>query len=119
MSSHVHPISRKRKERELPAAVDGKLLTAAGSPAPSGNRLLAGYMAHEFLSKGTLFGKQWPPERPDPNSASNQTGRVADRPATSNQAPTAYDEVAYLLKTDGVHIPGVVNPTQLARWLQM
>ncbi|RRT39704.1 hypothetical protein B296_00019761 [Ensete ventricosum] len=30
-----------------------------------------------------------------------------------------YAEVSYLLKSDAAHIPGVVNPTQLARWLQM
>ncbi|KAG9149425.1 hypothetical protein Leryth_003383 [Lithospermum erythrorhizon] len=37
------------------------------SPAESLNRfhnhLLAGYLAHEFLSKGTLFGQTWDPAR--------------------------------------------------------
>ncbi|PKU65000.1 uncharacterized protein LOC110115570 [Dendrobium catenatum] len=122
MSSHVHPISRKRKERDLTAAVTAaKVEPPAGSSSSAGNQLLAGYLAHEFLTKGTLFGKQWPPERPEPtggSATSAQPGPVEEDRARSTGTAKAYDEVAYLLKMDGVHIPGVVNPTQLGRWLQ-
>ncbi|KAM7466516.1 hypothetical protein LguiB_014078 [Lonicera macranthoides] len=31
----------------------------------------------------------------------------------------SYAEVASLLKSDGAHIGGLVNPTQLARWIKM
>lgn len=126
MSSHVHPISRKRKERDptVAAAVAAAAAAADFPPSPAGNRLMAGYLAHEFLTKGTLFGKLWPPDRAEPSggsAASDRPGPVEDRRARPTQTANskAYDEVAYLLKADGVHIPGVVNPTQLARWLQM
>ncbi|KAI0499621.1 hypothetical protein KFK09_017827 [Dendrobium nobile] len=120
MSSHVHPISRKRKERDLTAAVTAaKVEPPAGSSSSAGNQLLAGYLAHEFLTKGTLFGKQWPPLEPTGGSATSaQPGPVEEDRARSTGTAKAYDEVAYLLKMDGVHIPGVVNPTQLGRWLQ-
>ncbi|KAG0491723.1 hypothetical protein HPP92_004767 [Vanilla planifolia] len=131
MSTHIHPISRKRKERE--AAAKAELLISpppispppppiSPPPPPTGNRLLAGYMAHEFLTKGTLFGKRWAQERSEPSSnlaGADRSGSVNDAPAHSTQAVKAYAEVANLLMTDGVHIPGIVNPTQLAKWLQM
>jgi hypothetical protein len=73
------------------------------------NKLLAGYLAHEFLTKGTLLGKRFEPGKmnvdPVQQSASSKPGN-------------SYDVVSYLLKADGVHIPGVFNPTQLRGWLQ-
>lgn len=89
-----------------------------------GNLLLAGYLAHEFLNKGTLFGKPWeaaaaarPPNRRRPETTDQQGRKPAGAP--EKPAVAAYEEVAHLLKTDGAHIPGVVNPSQLALWLQM
>lgn len=70
------------------------------------NIILAGYMAHEFLTKGTIFG-----ETIDPVVASES----AKNP--SRTAEERYVEVCRLLKTDGSHIAGIVNPTQLARYL--
>ncbi|XP_020580788.1 uncharacterized protein LOC110024933 [Phalaenopsis equestris] len=109
-----------RKERDPTATVAAaKTEPAAGDSSPATNRLLAGYLAHEFLTKGTLFGKMWPPGRSEPGGGSGQSGSVEIDRSGSARIAKAYEEVAYLLKTDGVHIPGVVNPTQLARWLQM
>ncbi|KAM0963309.1 hypothetical protein FF1_022439 [Malus domestica] len=88
------------------------------SSAPSSNRLLAGYMAYEFLTKGTLFGQKFDP-------AGDEAVPLAGKPIESGQgagtgaAQESYSEVASLLKTDGAHIPGIVNPTQLAKWIQM
>lgn len=128
MSSHSHPgstlgASRKRKDRDgsdaprtqIPPKVEPNS-SAAARPAPASNRLLAGYLAHEFLTKGTLFGRRWEPGRSEPGKSPEPPVRSEPDPA---KPPRAYVEVSQLLKTEGVHIPGVVNPTQLARWLQM
>lgn len=126
MSNNSHGVmtpsaSRKRKERD---GLDGvKASTARPTKAEpvADNQLLAGYLANEFLTKGTLFGQKWDPARAadparEPPAPSNNK-----KPVASGQAgkPVAYADVAHLLKTDGTHIPGIVNPTQLGRWIQM
>lgn len=96
-------------------------------PAQS-NRLLAGYMAYEFLTRGTLFGQRFDPARPEsvpvsaaePKRKSNQTEPDLGGKRPKLEPNRSYTEVAELLKGDGgAHIPGVVNPTQLSRWIQM
>ncbi|KAI3974654.1 hypothetical protein MKX01_029644 [Papaver californicum] len=99
------------------------------------NRLLAGYLAHEFLTEGTLFGQKWDPARAEANPTSPCKPNVK-RPAAGGaiaevnrggetimarpqQQHSSYADVANLLKSEGLHIEGIVNPTQLARWLQM
>ncbi|XP_023737948.1 uncharacterized protein LOC111885939 [Lactuca sativa] len=84
-----------------------------GMEAMSSNKLLAGYMAHEFLTKGTLLGQKF-------------DGGAAARGKTEANGNETYKEITSLLmmKTDGgggggARIPGIVNPTQLARWIQM
>ncbi|CAL9204584.1 uncharacterized protein LOC103975776 [Musa acuminata AAA Group] len=147
MSTHVRPgeaaagALRKRKDRE---PSDSPRARSPAGPDPvqpalaRDNRLLAGCLAHEFLTKGTLFGKRWEPNgsEPDnnmanvvrPGSADGDTDKERANPVRSgsttaeparSKPPIAYAEVSYLLKADGARIPGVVNPTQLARWLQM
>lgn len=111
----------------------------APAPAAANNKLLAGYLAHEFLTKGTLFGEPWDPARAEAvpvsaTSSSSSRGKPA-HPEKRKAEPSAkaeeeeerkrsekqqrYLEVADLLRADGVHIPGIVNPTQLARFLQL
>ncbi|KAL2921292.1 Ceramide glucosyltransferase 3 [Bienertia sinuspersici] len=88
----------------------------------SSNRLLAGYMAHEFLTKGTLFGQKFDPARAEalPVSAAEQKRKPTQTGFEPGLKPNrSYADVAQLLKGDGAHIPGIVNPTQLARWIQM
>ncbi|KAI3469796.1 hypothetical protein Pfo_026459 [Paulownia fortunei] len=143
--------SRKRKEREVffsstsskplvsptavSRAVSGAYTATTSSKGAeqqplSSNRLLAGYMAYEFLTKGTLFGQKFDPARAEAvpvNSADSKRNRQSQsqvQPSTEAEPsgkskPQSYAEVANLLKSDGAHIPGVVNPTQLARWIQM
>ncbi|KZV43583.1 Embryo sac development arrest 6 [Dorcoceras hygrometricum] len=113
--------SRKRKEREPSDGAKSqkplvKSMAVSGSTTATpqlkrlrSNWLLAGYMAYEFLSRGTLLGKKFDPARLE-ESSSQPRGELE---------PTTYGEVAKLLRSDGAHIPGVVNPTQLARWIQM
>ncbi|KAK1284142.1 hypothetical protein QJS10_CPB21g00137 [Acorus calamus] len=101
-------------------------------PAPSNNQLLAGYFAHEFLTKGTLFGQKFDQARAEAAAASTasffqQQREKEKKPAViihptrlkPDEPPKGYADVARLLKTDGAHIPSVYNPAQLARWLQM
>ncbi|KAL5542315.1 hypothetical protein UlMin_010025 [Ulmus minor] len=137
--------SRKRKEREetfyslkpsnrpaLAPARAGVAAVAAAKPSQAGsketepgssNRLLAGYMAYEFLTKGTIFGEKYDPARAKavpvggfPTAGESRKTKPEAEPKKEHQS---YAEVASILKTDGAHIPGVVNPTQLARWIQM
>ncbi|KAF5736730.1 hypothetical protein HS088_TW14G00882 [Tripterygium wilfordii] len=124
-------LSKKRKERESPsfpikpsAAVPARPAASKAVEPICSNRLLAGYMAYEFLTKGTLFGKKFVvPARAGAvavrSSSSAELKRVkreAELVGGEKQEERSYDEVASIVKSDGVHIPGIVNPTQLARW---
>ncbi|XP_068664517.1 uncharacterized protein [Aristolochia californica] len=119
-------LSRKRKERD--GGVASTALALISPAEPTANRLLAGYLAHEFLTNGTLFGQKWDPSRavaaPLSCPSDSKKPRRGDPIATAAPAPAptkphGYADVAKLLKTDGAHIPGIVNPTELARWLQI
>lgn len=107
-------------------------------PIPS-NRLLAGYLAHEFLTKGTLLGQKF--DQGDQNRIETESDSVVDlikqrqsqlysradsrAEASDEESGRAgvrkehetYSEVARIVKTDGTHIKGIVNPTQLSRWI--
>ncbi|KAK3028119.1 hypothetical protein RJ639_038980 [Escallonia herrerae] len=133
----------KRKEREgldaVKPSTSTKLakptLPRADTPKPwspkptepaQSNRLLAGYLAHEFLTKGTLFGQPWDPAREEavPVSAAPAEPRRNGARGKAEQQPkpqecSRYAEVADLLKGGGAHLPGIVNPSQLARYLQL
>ncbi|XWS53781.1 hypothetical protein CRYUN_Cryun10bG0029800 [Craigia yunnanensis] len=125
-------ISRKRKEREAfysfkpSIPVQSSIYTGPISPSSPNcsNRLLAGYMAHEFLTRGTLFGQKFDPARAEaiPTIGSVTEPRKPVKHETESNLKKenqSYDEVASILKNDGTHVPGIVNPTQLARWIQM
>ncbi|KGN56835.1 hypothetical protein Csa_009887 [Cucumis sativus] len=129
MSFHFHSRgllsagpSKKRKEPSTPSA------SKAGEPSVSSNRLLAGYMAYEFLTKGTLFGRKFDPPRDEATPSAASAAVIQWKKPKSDAAPPeilkkehqiqSYAEVANILKTTGSHISGIVNPTQLGRWLQ-
>ncbi|CAI9771234.1 unnamed protein product [Fraxinus pennsylvanica] len=139
--------SRKRKEREAfynatsskplapvttvnPVVSSGNPTTPFEQQPLCSNRLLAGYMAYEFLTKGTLLGERFDPARTEavPVSSTDskrnrhgvsQSQQNVDAEPSGKQKPQGYAEVASLLKSDGAHIPGILNPTQLAGWIQM
>ncbi|KAI5680066.1 hypothetical protein M9H77_01293 [Catharanthus roseus] len=150
------PSNNKRKERDgldgfkSSAAVTTKSLAKPSihrappaqqqvkAPQPTyNNQLLAGYLAHEYLSKGTLFGEPFDPARAEAIPLSSSRGgvgkpipekRKAEPTTTTTRIGKAekqaekhqkYLEVAELLKADGAHLPGIVNPTQLARFLHI
>ncbi|CAN6245153.1 unnamed protein product [Urochloa humidicola] len=91
---------------------------AAGPHAVGGggNKLLAGYLAHEFLRCGTLLGERRlePPARKEKEPAATPAP-VVPAPEPSRR----YAEVSRLLMAGGARIPGVVNPSQLGRWLRI
>ncbi|KAK6929742.1 hypothetical protein RJ641_003836 [Dillenia turbinata] len=139
--------SRKRKERDdafyavktplpLVQQLSGVAQAAKSVEPVSSNRLLAGYMAHEFLTKGTLFGQKFDPAGAAAMPVSSPSAELKKKPSVGNQkvesgepsgrrsaeagaetkpVSKSYADVAGLLKSDGAHIPGIVNPTQLAR----
>ncbi|XVE81887.1 hypothetical protein DITRI_Ditri15bG0102100 [Diplodiscus trichospermus] len=121
-------ISKKRKEREAfysfkpSVPVRSSVYTDPKSPPSPNcpNRLLAGYMAHEFLTRGTLFGQTIDPDQAEaiPFSEPKKPVKQEIEPNLKKEGQS-YAEVASILKDGGAHIPGVVNPTQLARWIQM
>jgi hypothetical protein len=112
--------TRKRKQTEA---------DKPDKPIPS-NKLLAGYLAHEFLTKGTLFGQLFDPtsiHRADSESDSIVSS-AADSTAEQDAELTrpnvrkeheSYGEVASIVKMNGTHIKGIVNPTELSRWIRM
>ncbi|KAF3335854.1 hypothetical protein FCM35_KLT20361 [Carex littledalei] len=106
----IEPVSRKRKVPECVAP-------RAEPIAP--NRLLVGYLAHEFLTSGTILDQPW-----DSKARSEPGKNLKPGSDPSGSGPgqvkeiRAYSDIALILKTDGAHIPGVVNPTQLAQWLR-
>lgn len=128
--------TNKRKERESLDTLNPSTTTKLAKPATSqagsdklsepvsSNQLLAGYLAHEYLTKGTLFGQPWDSARAEAVLVSGvESNRV--KPSEKDEAEPSkenfqrYVEVSSLLKVDGAHFPGIVNPTQLARFLQM
>lgn len=117
--------SRKRKHAEA----DEPATPKQEEPIPS-NRLLAGYLAHEFLTKGTLFGQKFDVESARVNAEPlagfttaepkrSQVNFQAAASAVERKEHDSYGEVASIMKTDGTHIKGIVNPTQLSRWIHM
>ncbi|KAJ7979824.1 putative Embryo sac development arrest 6 [Quillaja saponaria] len=142
MTSH-HPrwilppgASRKRKATE--ALYSGKpstpppasLATTKENEPISSNRLLAGYMAYEFLIRGSIFGEKFNPALAEAVSLASspvQSRRMKPKVKAAVTEPSlmkehhshSYANVASILKGGGAHIPGIVNPTQLSRWFQM
>ncbi|KAL5211589.1 hypothetical protein ABZP36_022436 [Zizania latifolia] len=83
-------------------------------PLPKGAssfKLMAGYLAHEFLRFGTLLG-----ERPEA-SGGKDTAEARAGPAPDPR--TRYAEASVLLMAGGARVPGVVNPSQLGHWLRI
>ena len=135
----------KRKDREsifpakrsplAPAPPPSRRATVAASTAittskgmevtSSNNKLLAGYMAHEFLTKGTLLGQKFDNsvKNQNQNQNQNQSAIELETEKWRKGKESSYKEITSLMmmKSDGggIHIPGIVNPTQLDRWIQM
>ncbi|CAN4091088.1 unnamed protein product [Withania somnifera] len=87
------------------------------------NPILAGYMAYEYLTKGTLLGQKFDAKAVPVNALAEPKKKKPSLEEAEKSKPKpkneSYVEVAGLLRSDGTHIPGIVNPTQLAQWIQM
>ncbi|MED6186742.1 hypothetical protein PIB30_069622 [Stylosanthes scabra] len=84
------------------------------------NQLLAGCLAHEYLTKGTLLGQPWTQTWAEsPIVADKEKEDCGDKACEAEENKERYAKVAGLFKCDGVHLSGVVNPTQLARYLHL
>ncbi|XP_019180209.1 PREDICTED: uncharacterized protein LOC109175400 [Ipomoea nil] len=120
---------RKRKEREetfYPSQPSSPVMDTTSSKQAdpvSSTRLLAGYMAHEFITKGTLLGQEFDPARveavPVNRTSEPRRGKPGQGHGNGLEPSQSYAEVASLLNGDGARIVGIVNPTQLGRWIQM
>ncbi|KAK1426765.1 hypothetical protein QVD17_15445 [Tagetes erecta] len=92
---------------------------------PTDNKLLAGYLAHEFLTKGTLFGQPWDPARSMAHTADvrkpvSQKLKPAEPKLGEKRKLESYADVSgVFMGKNGAHIPGIVNPTQLTRFLNL
>ncbi|EEF32535.1 conserved hypothetical protein [Ricinus communis] len=83
------------------------------------NQLLAGYLAFEYLTKGTLCGQPFDPCQAEAVPGEVKPG-VKDEEAQPNKENyTRYVEVSNLLKADGAQLAGVINPSQLARFFHV
>ncbi|CAJ1976468.1 unnamed protein product [Sphenostylis stenocarpa] len=110
MSQHPPKNLSTKNKPAAPKAVE---------PSPS-NRLLAGYLAHEFLTKGTLLGRRFELDSVQAEPKRSQlNSQAAEVKSSAVQEHGSYEEVANLLKTKGTYIKGIVNPTQLSNWINM
>lgn len=106
---------RKRKEEE--ALDPARSSTRRAEPPLTSDRLLASYMAYEFLANGTLLGDKFEPDRAGAEPLSSMD--LSEEAELSEKSkPQSYFEAANLVRSKAVHVAGVVNPTQLARWIQ-
>lgn len=91
-----------------------KPATPPQAESSSFNILLAGYLAHEYLTEGTIFGS-----KPVDSAQSKKRSADGESEPPHEKKRKRYAEVASLLRTDGARIQGIFNPTQLARFLNM
>ncbi|XP_020221056.1 uncharacterized protein LOC109803792 [Cajanus cajan] len=101
-TSQVTKLSKPDKSRSGP---ESSKKDSSSNPMPN-HMLLAGYLAHEFLTKGTLLGRKW-----------NRSASPEEE--TQQQKHERYVELTLFLKTDGAHLFDIVNPTQLAHFLKL
>ncbi|KAI3697140.1 hypothetical protein L6452_29925 [Arctium lappa] len=107
------------------------ITASKGMEVTSSNKLLAGYMAYEFLTKGTVLGQKFEScvKNQNQNLYQNQKQKQSGIEAGETEKwrkekESSYKEITSLMmmKSDhggGIHVPGIVNPTQLDRWIQM
>ncbi|GLJ36401.1 hypothetical protein SUGI_0730850 [Cryptomeria japonica] len=90
------------------------------SGAKAVNRRLACFLAREYLHRGTLLGKPWPPQ--DSNSTPRGNTTAQPKKNLRGDEATREQEVLYstlttdFLRSDDIHIPGIFNPSQMAAW---
>ena len=99
-------------------------------PRPSANEKkvvnwrLACFMCNEYLTRGTLLGRPWPPQDSKPNCHESdeklqpKSGCLdQDGDECRREKERLYHTITDFLKEGDVHLPGIVNPSQVAAWL--
>lgn len=85
------------------------------------NWRLACFMANEYLTRGTLLGTPWLPQDSNPKCRHGNNDkselRFGSLDESRREKERLYDTVADFLRAGDVHLPGIVNPSQLAAWL--
>ncbi|GLJ36425.1 hypothetical protein SUGI_0731370 [Cryptomeria japonica] len=85
------------------------------------NWRLACFLAREYLSRGTLLGKPWPPQdsnvRPRENATVQPNKDLQGDEAASEREEQYSTFTTNFLRSDDVHIPGICNPSQIVAWL--
>jgi hypothetical protein len=88
------------------------------------NWRLACCMCNEYLTLGTLLGRPWPTQDSKPNWHENngksqpKSGSLdQDGDESRREKERLYHTLADFLQAGDVHLPGIVNPSQLAAWL--
>lgn len=122
----VDAVQQSTTKKSKPAESQAGFQRESTTVASSSNQLLAGYLAHEFLTKGTLFGQPFDAARAESSSSSSSSSSAGEEEAEKIgraepgvESLERYVAVADLLGSDGAHLSGVFNPTQLARLLQL
>jgi len=89
------------------------------------NWRLACFMSHEYLTRGTLLGKPWQPQDSNPKCRHENNDKSELRSSSVDQEgdeskrekEKLYLTLADFLRAGDVHLPGIVNPSQLTAWL--
>lgn len=85
------------------------------------NWRLACFMSNEYLTRGTLLGRPWPPQDSNPNwhgisdkSKSKFASLDQDEAESRREKEAMYHTLTDSIRAGDIHFPGIVNPSQLA-----
>jgi hypothetical protein len=88
------------------------------------NWRLAFFMSNEYLTHGTLLGRSWLLQdsnhirhRINDKSKPKSTFVNQDKDGSRREKETLYHTLTESLRAGDVHLPDIVNPSQLASWL--
>lgn len=81
------------------------------------NWRLACFMSNEYLTRGTLLGRPWPPQDSNDESKAKSGSLDENADESRSEKERLYRTLTDFLRAGDVHLPGIVNPSQLASWL--
>lgn len=108
---HDHLKSSKEKKRKI------------------ANWKLACYLANEYMTNGTLLGRRIMDQQQHQDCRNGNrpvvlevplpdtTEEIRKQQQKEKQGIIIYSTIMDFLRSDDLHLPGIVNPTQLAAWM--
>lgn len=93
------------------------------------NWKLACYLANEYMTNGTLLGRRIIDQQQHQDCRNGSRSVVLEAPLPETiegtrkqqqkekQGIIIYSTIMDFLRSDDLHLPGIVNPTQLAAWM--